>query len=186
MSRDLNSVLAALLSEPALRAEFRRDPRAFARELSEEQQEELLSLSPDELDLQGEALVAKRRHEVAQLAPATFARLGSAAAERFACYAATHWPRGHRRHVADAAAFLEFLDARGPRPWRFELARLRFVLGRRRFAMHRARIPVPGGERAVLQVLVRTRRGVREALLGFAGLRGEQERTPRPESSATT
>jgi hypothetical protein len=180
----VTALLGELLADPARRAEFRRDPTAFARQsaLSAAEQEELAALAPDELEFQAGALIAKRRHEVARLVPATFARLGAAAEECFLRYAPTCWPQGHRRHLADAAAFLAYLGAHGHRPSRLERARLRFALGRSWLAVRPGRALVRGRERAVLQVLVRTRTRRREFVLGLVATQG-QVRTSIPPTA---
>jgi hypothetical protein len=166
MPADLTTVLGRLLSDPALRAEFRRDPAATARILDAD----LEGLDPDELDQQAAALVDKRFNEAAKILPRTMALLGGDAEALFREHAAGFWPEGHRRHPEDAAAFGRFLEARGLPRSRSELHRLRFAMGGGRAAFRLVPDAWVGGRpRRALQVLYRRRGAVRSVAiyLGF-------------------
>jgi hypothetical protein len=168
MRGGLTTVLGALLADAELRAECRRDPGALVGRwgLSAEDRLAVLSLSPDELEVQSLALVRKRQREVERLAPETFGRLGTAAGAAFARYAQARWPRGHRRHLEDALGFFEHLREQGNAPCCHELERLSFLLAGRRLAFRWIAPRGRGSDRRILQVLVRMRRGWSELLLG--------------------
>ncbi len=171
MPVDLTTALGTLLSDAALRAEFRRDPAACAErlDLCREDRHAFQSLAPEELEVQGVALVHKRRREVARLAPETFARLGPAAEALFDEHATRRWPTGHKRHVEDALAFLEHLEASGDRrACRWERNRLRFALSSQRLAFHLLPLPRYGRVRLALQVLASAQGVFREQLFGLA------------------
>ena len=166
MPADLTTVLGRLLSDPALRAEFRRDPEATARLLDAD----LSGLDPAELEHQAETLVVKRFSEVSKILPCTIALLGGDAERVFRAHAALFWPEGHRRHAEDAAAFGRFLEERELPFRRSELNRLRFAIGRGRVAFRFVPDAWVGGRaRRALQVLYRRRGAVRSVAiyLGF-------------------
>ena len=167
---DLTTALGRLLSDAALRREHARDPEALARRLDVDAAHlaAFLGLDRDGLEIQAEALIAKRFHEASELLPETTARLGGTARARFFELAETSWPTGHRRHLADAVAFCGHLargDGAGPCP--AEHNRLRFVLERRRLAAYFVRRWPDGGRgRAALQILRRpSRGGVRQTVV---------------------
>ena len=130
----LAGALARLLSSRGLRAALRADPHRCAATLGLAGEGKVLSRLPlDDLDAQGEALLAKRFHEVARLLPGTVGSLGAAAREHFDRYAETHWPAGHGRHREDAVAFGRALRASGVVGVDgAELNRIRFQLEGRR------------------------------------------------------
>ncbi|MBI3858437.1 MAG: hypothetical protein HY293_22360 [Planctomycetes bacterium] len=169
MPADLTTVLGRLLSDPALRAELRRDAAAAARSLDADPAE-ISALDVDGLERQAEMLVEKRLHEVGKLLPLTLAALGGEAAARFREHAALCWPGGHRRHAEDAAAFGRYLEARGLPRSRSELNRLRFAMRGGRISL--GFVPdarVGGRPRRALQLLFRRRGAVRSwaLTLGF-------------------
>lgn len=164
MPPELTEVLGRLLADPALRAEFRRDPEGTSARLGAP----LRGIDPGALERQAASLVAKRLHETAKLMPRTFRRLGPAARELFGGFATTFWPRGHRRHLEDAVAFGRFLLAGGVRALsRSEFNRLRFALEGGRWALRLVGdAPARGRKRPALQVLWRDNTGsVRSAAL---------------------
>ncbi len=160
---DLTTALGRLLSDPALRREHARDPEALARHLNVDAAhlDSFLGLDRDGLEVQAEALIAKRFHEAACLLPETTARLGETARALFFEFAKGTWPTGHRRHLEDAVAFGRFLRRRGgPGPSDAEFNRLRFALERRWLALHLVwRFPHGARHRAALQLLHRRRGG---------------------------
>lgn len=109
--------VAALLSDPGLRATFRDDRAAWIKAVGVDADEAptLQALDLEELETQAGLLIDKRAGEVAELIPRTRAGLGSRFEPLFADYAAgAPWPRGHLRHLRDATRFLRFLQARAP------------------------------------------------------------------------
>jgi hypothetical protein len=164
MPADLTTVLGRLLADPALRAEFRRDPAATARRLDAD----LSAIDPDELERQAETLVDKRFHEVAKLLPRTIALQGGDAARIFAAHASLFWPEGHRRHADDAVAFVRFLRERDF-PWvRAEYTRLVFAMRGSRLSFRLVPDAWVGGRaRRALQILYRRRGAVRSLALYF-------------------
>ena len=164
MPADLTTVLGRLLSDPHLRAEWRRDPEAAARGLDVDP----AAIDVDGLEHQAETLVEKRFHEVAKLLPRTMAALGGDAARLFREHAARFWHEGHRRHGEDASAFGRWLADRRLPHSPAELHRLRFLLAGRRFSA--AFVPdawVGGRSRRALHVLYRRRDAVRSFALYF-------------------
>ncbi len=109
---DVISAQAQLLANRTLRAAFRHDPVATARQMgvSNEDVPVFASLSADQLETQAQALLAKRQYEVKRFLPRSFAGLGESARRHFLAYAETFWPTGHRRHFHDAVAFSEYLN----------------------------------------------------------------------------
>lgn len=165
MPADLTTVLGRMLADPALRAEWRRDPAAAARTLDADPAA-LAELDPDGLEHQAETLVEKRFHEVGKLLPRTVAMLGGAAGAVFRQHAASFWPEGHRRHAEDAAAFGKWLEARGLPRSESELNRLRFAMGGGRLSLRVVADAWAGGRaRRALQVLYRRRGAVRSLAL---------------------
>lgn len=157
MPAELTTVLGRLLADPALRAEFRRDPAATARELDAD----LSGIDPVELECQAATLVDKRFHEVAKLLPRTIALLGADAARVFGAHAGLFWPEGHRRHAEDAVAFGRFLQERRFPCCRSELHRLLFAMGKGRLSFRFVPDAWVGGRaRRALQVLYRRRGAV--------------------------
>lgn len=166
MPADLTVVLGRLLSDPVLRAEFRRDPEATARALDVD----LAGIDPEELEHQARTLVDKRFHEVAALLPRTMDALGPDAARLFREHADGFWPKGHRRHAEDAVAFGRWLEARRLPRSRSEANRLRFALSGGRWSLGFVNDAWVGGRaRSALQLLFRRRGAVRSVAiyLGF-------------------
>jgi hypothetical protein len=165
MPAELTTVLGRLLSDPALRAEFRRDPEATARTLDVD----LAGIDPEELEHQARTLVDKRFHEVAALLPRTMEALGPDGARLFREHAEGFWPGGHRRHAEDADAFGRRLEARRLPRSRWELNRLRFALGGGRWSLGFVSDAWIGGRpRSALQLLFR-RRGVVRSVAIYLG-----------------
>ena len=161
MPADLTTVLGRLLVDPALRAELRRDPARVARMLDADALA-LREIEGDDLERQAETLVDKRFREVGKLLPLTLASLGAAAARIFREHALLHWPEGHRRHAADAEAFIRFLEERKLPRSASELNRLRFARGRGRLSLRFVADAWVGGRpRRALQLLYRCRGAVR-------------------------
>ena len=160
---DLTTALARLLSDARLRREHTLDATALAQRLDVDANhlEGFLGLDRHGLEIQAEALIAKRYHEVATMLPETIARQGEAAREKFFEFAQSTWPAGHRRHLEDAVAFCRHLELQdGPGPSEGECNRLRFALHRRRWALHIVwRFPHRARYRAALQLLTRRRDG---------------------------
>jgi len=113
-SLDWVSAQTMLLADKRLRASFRTDPVAIARELKIRPPEIALfvAMNPDQLDAQADILVQKRFHEVGKWLPLTFNALGEQAGIEFIAYSATFWPESHRRHLLDAARFARHLKER--------------------------------------------------------------------------
>lgn len=114
-ARDLTAALAQLFTDSELRERFRRDPEAVAEllELESESRPTFCNLNADELERQADCLISKRCHEVSQILPQTWERLGwQEARQLFYQFAATFWPEGHQRHFLDALAFCVFLKRR--------------------------------------------------------------------------
>ncbi len=157
--RDFTTALARLLTDRSLLESYRVDARETAERLSVRPSDvdAFLSLDAADLEAQAETLVRKRFHEVAGMIPETITGLGGREEARHAFeeYAATRWPGGHRRHLADAVAFCAHLLGQERRTvCRAEYHRLRFVLCRRRFAIHLVRdLVVDGRARPALQIL---------------------------------
>jgi len=162
MPSDVTTALGRLLTEPALRGQWRRDPAAVARAL----EADVASLDPDELEHQAETLLEKRFHEAAKLLPRTMAALGGRAERLFRDHAARYWPEGHRRHADDAIAFGRGLLERRLPHSRSELNRLRFAMGDDRFSLGFVDDAWVGGRaRRALQILYRRRGAVRSLAL---------------------
>lgn len=104
---ELTHAIARLLCEPALRATFRAAPRRLAAQLcTGTVADQVARLDPAELERQANVLIEKRFAAVRSLVP-----ISSADRRRlFDDFSARFWPRGHRRHQADALAFLRFLQ----------------------------------------------------------------------------
>jgi len=156
---DLTTALARLLSETKLREEYRRDRQELTRRLSIPESDLLafLSIDPIGLEAQAKTLVNKRLNEVSRVIPETYSKLGERGRKYFLDYVENYWPRGHRRHLEDAAAFCRYLVEHGVRDVSHEeLNRLQFAVNRKRFAIHL--VPdflVNGRARHALQILYR-------------------------------
>lgn len=153
-------VLARLLCEPGLRAEFAVDPEACVRGLGADDAlaARLVQLHPPSIERQAQALLDKRLLEVRRLLPATVAGLGDAARVLFAAHAQHFWPAGAGRHEQDAVVFAAFLRDRRAAVDAREVNWLRFEQGTGRFHLHPVRCRVrSGARRAALQVLLKWR-----------------------------
>ena len=113
---ELETALGRLLSDPDARAAHRADPEAWCAAAggASSAREVLCELDPDELAVQAQVLLDKRRGEVVERIPRTAARLGDELAPLFQRYAPATWPRGHLRHLHDALGFLRFLQREAP------------------------------------------------------------------------
>lgn len=112
-AHDTVRMLALLLHNRSLRDQLRTNPSAFiaSQGLSEEAAQVMTSLDCNQLDRQAEALLRKRRFQVAQIIPQTWHSLGSSAAEQFQNYMEqTTWPETHQKHELDAQHFCEYLQ----------------------------------------------------------------------------
>ena len=165
---DLTTALGRLLSDSALRRAHARDPAGVALRLGVcvAHLEPFLGLDCDGVEMQAQALIAKRYHEAAIFLPVTISRLGDEARTRFFEYADGAWPTGHRRHLEDAAAFCEHLSLTFAGLCRAEHNWLRFLLARRRWAVHFVpQFPDGIRLRPALQLLYRRHSGaVRQAV----------------------
>ena len=121
----------------------------------------------EELESQAETLLDKRFREVKLLIPVTIMKLGPLARSHFIEYAQTFWPKGHLRHVLDAASFGQYLIENNPKcVCRSEINRMAFVANRRRFSCHLVRdAKVNGRYRSALQLCFRVRDMPRQLLL---------------------
>ena len=163
------TLLTRLLSDPLLRQRFNESPAEVVRELTDSPAAKsfLLTLDVRQLDAQARILIAKRRHEVAQLLPLTWQRLAESATEQFEVFASeAAWPEGHERHLIDAAAFSEWLARqRKAQVVVAEKNRIQFLLSGRRLTI---RILTNDSLRPAIQILFRNSGGqVREMILGF-------------------
>ena len=158
---DLVSALGRLLTDRPLREEFAADPDSAADRLGVcgAERATFCALNPTELAAQADGLIAKRLHEVASLLPVTFRRLGADAPRLFRRHAERFWPTGHRRHVADAVQFLEYVSTVAAAAFDLiEVATVRFHLRGSRLAMHWVRAEAGVGHRRRVLVLIRGRR----------------------------
>lgn len=167
-SDDEVSLLARLLGDAELRRRFVHDSRQVARELTDDSSslEFLLALDHRQLEEQAETLISKRQHEVAQLLPETWQRLGDRSTPLFKDYLAVSvWPEGHNRHLRDAEAFGLWLAGRADSQLiQAEWNRVRFRLSTSRVAFGIVR---GGLLRYQIQILFRRSSGqVRELILG--------------------
>jgi hypothetical protein len=128
MSADVTTALGALLADRSLRQALRRNPSEVALRLGIPEAD-LNALDPEDLEIQAESLIDKRRSEVFKRLPRTVALLGDRASGLFREHAGGFWPEGHRRHEGDAARFGGFLAERGLPLCRSEWNRARFLSG---------------------------------------------------------
>lgn len=181
------AVLARLLSSSELRRVLARDVAAVTVELGllPTAEQQLRNLDLAALEVQAQGLIAKRRHTVARLVPATWRLLGCEARGLFDAFAETCWPSGHQHHQSDALRFMQWLRAHGHPVHPLELARLATKLTP---GLQRLRLRVMLLQRRpVLYVAVHTPRGWQERLLHFgpAPLLNSQPpcRSAKPASS---
>lgn len=129
---DVTTALSLLLSHRHLRELLRDDPPVLQRtlDLSAADLDFLRRLDGEDLQRQAESYLEKRFYEVVALIPSTLRRMGRRAKPLFREFAEQHWPHGHRRHLADAIAFVEAARARGVRVDVFELRRLKRIYAR--------------------------------------------------------
>jgi len=149
-------VLARLLSDANLRAEFASDRVGFCAAYPVDTRTSLLQLDCAALERQARTLLSKRLHEVGLLAPRTCALCGPNLAQLFDKYAQGSWPTSHLRHLVDAVQFARWLRAGGYAIDKSELAHCELQAGLRKAAVCFPRI---NGKR-VLLLSVRTRREV--------------------------
>ena len=135
---DLTLALGRLLSDRALRSAFAANPGQVARvfALSGRDADLFVAMDPAALEQQAQALLAKRRAEVARVIPQSWRLLGASAPARFDDHASACWPSGHLRHPQDALAFLRFLARHGLPHDRMEALRLDTRLSSRRRRIH--------------------------------------------------
>jgi hypothetical protein len=129
---------ARLLASREMRSLLRHDRVELARRLHlrASETDAIASLDPDGIDRQARGLVDKRWQETAKLMPRTVRRLGSEGKSIFEIYADTYWPEGHRRHLLDASAFLDYMRRCGNLPADAEeCARIHFFAGSARLAI---------------------------------------------------
>lgn len=162
---DFTTALTRLLSDAALRADFKSDRDATAASLIEDTAERdlLLQLSEAEIDAQADALLNKRAGQVAGFLPLTWQQLGTTAAQTFRQYANdSAWPQTHRRHQLDAIGFGEWLEHNNAVELvRHELRRAQFAASDKQVSICLVNHPsVLITARGVL-ILRRTRTGIR-------------------------
>lgn len=166
-------LLSRLLSDSVLRQRFRENSFDVIEELTDSAEAAtfLSAINHEQLEAQAETLIGKRRHEVAQLMPLTFERLDGDADELFRSYVSdSPWPKGHSRHLRDAAAFGTWLHTRSPHEAvRIEWNRLCFAESGRTVSAH---IMHHRPIRFVVQLLIRKRNGRVRQFLWNLGLPG--------------
>ena len=172
MEIDFTTALGRLLSDPALRREFARNRVVMAQRLAVRDVDlaAFLSLDAEGLETQAQTLLSKRLYEVGRLLPATFEQLGAHGRTYFLEYANKRWPKGHSRHIDDAAGFCRYLGEIGvSNLCRAEFNRVRFMIGGQRFSVHIVQdFPMKNGRRTALQLFFRRRdRSIRQAALFF-------------------
>ena len=173
MPENFTSVLGRLLTDSQLRAEFERDANQFARRLtlSDRDRNALLSIPATQLAKQAQTLVEKRFAEVRSLLPQTFEQLGPRSNELFNNFAASYWPEGHKRHLADAIHFGEYLKCHAPELLvRSESNQLQAVFNNR--LVHIGLIPnmcINGRNRLTLYISLRRRNMSRVAWTIYLG-----------------
>ncbi|WP_417376337.1 hypothetical protein [Gimesia maris] len=137
---DTVRILALLLHNQSLRDQLRTSPSAFiaTQGLSDEAAQVMALLDCDQLDRQAEALLSKRRFQVARIIPETWHSLGSTAAAQFQNYMEqTTWPETHQKHELDAQRFCEYLrQQKIPGYLKSEHNWLNFHLHHRWFRIH--------------------------------------------------
>jgi hypothetical protein len=165
ISIDLLTVLARLLSDPALREAFVRDRDKLATDLRVRSGDRaaFLQLLPDDLEFQARVLLRKRFDLALSWIPATVSLLGNNAWPLFEHFARTQTGSGIRSALQDAHRFACWLRRRGQPTCDAEFGRLQFTLSNKRCALRfsrlRARRPVFS---LGLQLLLRIHRGVHE------------------------
>lgn len=165
---DLPTILARLLRDGELRDKFRRAPTtalaSFA--LSEEDQQALLALSPEDLEFQSRILRRKRFDLVRQLIPKTCSHLDEQGWLPFADYSRYQWPKGHEQ---DAVAFLAYLTNLSLLPKEpAERNLLRFLSGSSKLALYLVSVADRRGRARIrLQILYRRRKNWRQVHLYF-------------------
>lgn len=168
--RQLTEALAALLTDPALRALFARSPEAAADRVAVQASDRpaFVQLRLSDVARQAEGLIEKRLCEGSALFARTAELHGPRAAPLYRAYAARAWPQGERRRWQDVAGFFDFLAAHGERFDAAEAHRARFHAGASRVSLRLVgRYPAHGALRPALQVLWRQRAHVREIALHF-------------------
>jgi hypothetical protein len=109
-------LLAALYTKGSARRAFSADREAVARSFGLEESDRPFweALDPAQVGRFARSLIAKRFGEAARLIPGTVTLLGEQAARRaFGAYAEEAATEGHRRHLADALGFLDWLRREG-------------------------------------------------------------------------
>ena len=149
---DVQSALARLFTESALRESLFLDPQRAAEELglSACEAAQVAQLSAAQVGYFAASLIAKRRHEVEKLLPLTHHLLGRQFHDAFEHYAAVPIPHGLQKHHADALGFAAFYQEQGlllNPPWsmdvlRYETAWLEAASPQRRWLFRRFRYPV--------------------------------------------
>ena len=162
--------LGRLLTERDLRRRYREAPEAVlaAADMDDGDRNAARALEIDAVERQARALVHKRYTEVRQMLPATFDALGHSALQRFADYADTYWPEGHRRHQADVIAFIAYLRRHRLSIVAAEARRLCFRFSARRLQFGWQQMTTRYGKRRGLQILYRVKGRPREAFVFVA------------------
>lgn len=170
---DLNSALARLLSDGALRDRFAVDAALIANELgmSEANRSAFISLSAADIEFQAQVLIRKRLEAVKSVIPVTCADLRDQLWPHFHNYARTAWLAGENKAQPDAIAFCRFLEEHTSIPIDAgEQFRLNFAASHRRVTL-RVTLQLPSRQRPhlpALHIFTRRRCGcIREFALHF-------------------
>jgi hypothetical protein len=140
----VQSMLARLYVDPALRERFFADPAAVGRELGLDagEAQELASIPRRQVEQFADSLRRKRRDQVRRVVPMAARALGPRFPGVFERYATESTPRGSKADLDDAVAFVEALrrwaDEVEP-PWAVDLARYELAW---RQAARASRVPI--------------------------------------------
>ena len=124
---DDQKFLTRLLTDRNLLNEFDKDPEGTAEKagFSRESARRLAQIPREQLWGSGRSLIQKRGGAVAKILPQSYKALGRETFQKlFREHAENVWPKGAKRHLADAIAFASFLEAQAMEPWIIDLARL--------------------------------------------------------------
>ncbi|MBE9117522.1 hypothetical protein IQ249_16610 [Lusitaniella coriacea LEGE 07157] len=115
----VQSALAQLYTDRALREDFFTNPALAGREmgLNDEEISQLAQLSEQQVNLFASSLQYKRLGEVRKLLPLTQNVLGKRFGRLFLDYADAYIPQGTKKHWHDAIAFCEFLSVKSLGDW---------------------------------------------------------------------
>ena len=162
---DFITAFGRLLRDGKLRDEFAQDPLAVAKriqlrpaELTAWQQ-----LIPADVEFQAAVLLRKRLALVKFYLPETSQRLGEELWPTFQRYARQHWPGEANAKLHDAFRFCQQLRQQQPTAVvAVEWNRLQVALTKHGLAFYPAQLRVRGKNRRGIQLLLRSRRQMRE------------------------